>query len=1169
MGAPKEAPDDPVKQLDAWVKLWYETNGDEGISPEDRAAALKQRPWEQDVDAGTPDAGVVTDVESDEPVLTAGPPTPPPGTRPPPPASSLAKEEEAYATGTSTVTSRPAPVEKSAGELMKEYKTPEPYVRPSNHVPGHPAGPMQDGSWWDSMVRNVPQVLRDQILNAGVMPSQSPVYIEPSDEEAIAGVTAEAEAQGLRPKTSYPYLQAWKDKQYALAYDDAQKRGDPIYRGRDIDENSPGFMQTAKWTSDALRSSESFLRGVDEAALFGTVGNAIDEEKVTRGIPAFYRHSLETVGIPPPAFLGSDEEDQAAIRHNMTQGERVVAENPGWNFAGNVAGSLVPEGAGNMVGKLVGKGMKGLSPGRGMISGMARGGVEAGVTGAAENLATSELRNDVRAEAGLEEVPLTYQLEGAAEAGLMSAGLGTVLSAPKGIARGLREDNDATSAYHNRLEKGTDESSTQFANWKGLRAPEGHEELVQRYPEEGSYQGAKHEAVQAAADDLMPATKLAQDVAGDTSDQLTSSFADQHDNWVRDVKATADFLVPDQTKTALKTEEGVRRFTERVMNFVDAKKVERMDRHASELGGVRQQLGVPEAPPIPGPDMMIGEIAAARATKAQGDYGLTTDYPSVSTQPIIDEHFRIAQSLAFDDGAHMPSATHQKFKEAVDSLFTEKVVDAKEASLYNNVALDMRVTKEGMVRVKFARKVHARELGDIIQAFDEMSKYADNTADPNAARYKGLGAVARDLRESAFKLEADLKGRQHLEILDNEAMLRSIGLEKNVANVTPGDVDQATTVLSNIKGMLKDEHIKTPGGLALPRQEFERWLYDQDPDGLFNEYMVLRDLTTQSERAASFDITVGALPRTQSEAFKSLEDGITGRDRDAEAVVGSFKNVRQQVEQMRVQQKHRRDIFDVLGMGQNFETMSADTRKKMQITMNQVLLEGGPKFDRLRELVTPEQRKLMDTARQAAGDVDTMFRTLGFGPDDKLPGFDKVKRQEVVQGLHKVFEKFEKYGENIDFDRSVREIFKDSPNVRKALTRMSKERAFQWLRNDFKGMSKEMGGASRPFHAFLSDFFQNHLDSMTNYQSSKQNALNPFDVPTPYALGIMNTSEDEPMTSEWTQTPQESGGRDLGYGSDLMSGPAPREPMIARLSVVKAMNALMRAVDLIDAEEKP
>jgi hypothetical protein len=252
----------------------------------------------------------------------------------------------------------------------------------------------------------------------------------------------------------------------------------------------------------------------------------------------------------------------------------------------------------------------------------------------------------------------------------------------------------------------------------------------------------------------------------------------------------------------------------------------------------------------------------------------------------------------------------------------------------------------------------------------------------------------------------------------------------------------------------------------------------------------------------------------------------------------SFKSVQEQVEVARAQQTKFRDVFNILGVDGDMRAMSPDKRHKLSVGVNQAMLKGGSEFDRLRAQLKPEQQKMMDIGRQAAADTDSMFRTLGFGPQHNKPGFDTATREQVVDGLHEAFDAFEKFNGKQDFDREVNKIFMKTPAVRLALKRMTKERAFQFLDGSLKEDAKLLFGETRPWHGFVTDFAQNHLDAMVSRK--KKNLVNPFDVPAPYAIGLSSPSEDDPNR---TNTPD-------------------------RISVVKALQALSRMAALATKEEK-
>lgn len=1028
------------------------------------------------------------------------------------------------------------PSAQTAAQRARAYTTPTELARANNYVPGHGDAPSKDGSWWDDVKNSVPQKARDTLLGMaqGAQGSRGPVYMEPTEEEAEAALIADAEAQGLRPKTSHEHIQRWLDQQWANAYDDAKERGVAIYRGKYIDNESPYFMQVAKRMSEITGPVEAAARQADKTFAAGRIFHQIDTGDMRNTTREMDRQFASEMGMPPPGYLGTLEDDQVAARRNLERGRRMVEAHPVAGAVGSIGGALAPGGVSGALSKVAGKLVAPLATGRGFIGGMAKAGAEAGLAGTAEQLSVNATQRASEEFAGM---PPTDLLEGVGITGGVSSILGSAMGMPRGVSRGLRESNDVVASSHRVLEEGTDRASTSLRTSSGLNPPVGHEEMLAKYPIHGSYAGAKTEAAEAAANVMEAQSKPTVDLLEQTSQGLMEQFEREGMGAHATIGGIAEDVVRRGERSDRLTDEQAMRFTKRLMDKMESKRLADEAQMQVDSGLALKKEGAPAYPDVPGPNAHISDLEARAYNAEQSDYGLNTEYPSVSAAPIIDKHFELLNRISFNDGAAMPTSTHAKLKASVDSLFRKKTIDAGEEELYADVAYDMMKNDDGTITVTLPRLMSARELDDLIQNFDEMAKYSSNSASPDAARYKELGAVSRQIRETGFETLAASKAGQHELITETEEMLRSVGLAKNVGEINPGSVDQATTVLENVKRIAASYDLRSPEGLAIPRKQFERWLSKYDEE-LFDQYMHLRDLSTQQKNIKSYDITVANTPRSRSESFEKVVSAITGKRSDVDALMGSFRSIRETVEAARRQLTKVSDIYTMLGADKSMGSMTAVDRMKMRTKLYQVLLHGGDEFNELRKLAKPEQQLQLDTARQAAHDTDSMFRTLGFGPTHNKPGFDGITRDRVVRGLEDTFHNYKRFGESLDFDRSVDQIFKDTPEVKTALLRMTKERAYQFLANDYKGNTSALLGIDRPrtFMTSTKDFFENHIDAMVRREPRK---YSPIDAPSQYAVGL---------------------------ASPGIPGDTNREPEAENISAAVALKALIRAVSRAQKE---
>lgn len=1093
------------------------------------------------------------------------------------PASS-AQAAPVEGTGSETLDNLKPPPKVTEGAIAQAYVTAPETKRASAYVPGHGDADTVDGSWWDDIKKKIPQELRDATL----LPSRGPVWFEPTDEEATAALNADREAQGLRPKNSRQHLERWKDEQWAKAYDGARKRGEAIYRGRDIDEASPDFMRTAKRMAEMTAPLESFARQLDRSALLGAGAHAVDTGDVG-GWKQATREQDESfaakVGMPPPP-MGA-ELDDAEVAENMDRAGRVMEREPVAGMVGGLVGAIAPGGATgriakgvegvvglsrNAAGKAlpgpVGRALTGALPnssiargaaeklatvgleGRGLVSGATKGMVEAGVSTFGEQMAAGQVDNLTLDAAGQEGIPWSEQAEQAGITALAAAPLGGIFSAPRGVSRGMREAGNADASAHKMLNEAG--GGTTNTNIDGLMPPPGHEEFLKDVTH-GPEAASRMKAAQAAGSVLDIQASLAKGAGERASNQMAGNLESELFENSVEIGAIAEDLVNRSENVALATEQQTASFVKRFMDRFEAENVSGKARRHAEAQAALDAEGAPAYPDVPGPNMHIDEISAMQKAESELSDGLETDYPSIDVSPLVDKHFDLVHKMSFLDGSGMPSTTVAKFKKSMDSLMIKKTVDAEDAANYEHAAYNMKELDDGRIEVTLPRRVSPRELDDIIQNLDEMGKYPNSPA-PEAARYRQLGARAHEMREDAFKILSETKSRHHMELTENEQMLRSLGLSRSLDKMDAGDVDQSVTVMNNIKSMISENEIRTPDGLAIPRKQFEKWLarVDGEDGGLFDDYMALRDLAKQQKRAEDFDITIGNTPAGKASAYKKIEDAITGRTRDYDAVISTWQSLDKRVAAARAEHTRIKDLFTTLGVEKSMAGIGNAERAQMRTKLNQILLNGDHEYDALVNSAKPEQRVALGVARQAALDTDSMFRKLGFGPRHNQPGFTNATREEIVGGLEEIFKNYKKFGESDQFDRTVDELFSMNKPVREALNAMTGERAFMFLSGHLKSNAKAVFGADR-VHTYMTsanDFFKNHIDALISRNKKAPghiSDLGPFESPTPYSMAL--TQEAVPNDEN-------------------------RSESIEGLSATKALRALMRAVDKAGAEKK-
>lgn len=1073
---------------------------------------------------------------------------------------SVIQKVQAYNTGVPNPADQPPDMaaQPTAGQQAAAYKTPVEYVRPSAHVPGLGDAPVKDGSWWDDAKKVMPQAVRDTILGIGktiapygaddlmrsaegtfTLPSRGPVWLEPSDAEAEQAVYREQEMDGLEPQSSHEVLQRWKDKKWAEAFDRAKKRGEALYRGRDIDDESPHFMKVAKRAAENVGVVEAAARKFDESYTFGKLGAVLDTDPWGTEQHAQSREMQEELGLPPPTGYfrtPTAEEDQETARFNIERGRRTVEASPIGAAGGGLVGALAPGSAPNRLAAGVGKVIKPLIAGKGLVSGAVKTALEAGVAGGAERLSVNATNRMANEAAGLPQGDI---MEGVGTSAGLGAVVGTALGIPGGVSRGMRGVDDEIAASHKVIEQ-DGRKSTKFLDQEGLNPPAGHDEMLEKYGTQGVYAGARSEAVNAAADVLERRAERANWSTYVVADDITDELDYAGTAIGSETSEMADELVMRGEKSDQFMEVRSRRFTKNLMDRVEAELTTGKKRMQEETEAAIKMEGAPDYPAIPGPDMHFSDIKEAAETANDNDLGLDTDYPSISVDRIIDKQHEIMQKLAYKDQVPMSSTTHAKMKEAADMMYIKKVVSEEEAQVYKDVAHNMKELGNGDVEILLPRLVSARELNDMIGHFDEMAKYASNSADPRAADYKELGAIARELREESFQVLAGTKLQHHQQIRENEEMLRAIGLPKNITEIDPTSVDQVALVMDRIKTMAKSREYKTPEGLGVPRVAFENWLAKYDVD-LLDDYMKVKSLARQKENVGGFNIMIENTPAQRAASFKKVEEAILGNRRDADAIMATFDSVSDRVRSLRARKAEVDDIYSMFGVSNTMRGMSMADRGKMRVKFNQICAEGGDEFKAIRAKMKPEHQQMMDVARQAAGDTDDMFRTLGFGPNHNRPGFQSAERADIVDGLHSMFDNYKRYGKSIDFDRSVDKLFKEHPNVKTALSRMSKMRAFQILRGEAEGAAMPVLGMAKPrtFLIAAKDFFRNHIDAMV---TRKKGSKAVFDVPAPWAVGLTQESGQPQREDE-------------------------DEEGLSSISSVAALQAMIRAVSKIESEE--
>lgn len=995
------------------------------------------------------------------------------------------------------------------------YQTPSDIARPSAFVPGHGGAETADGDWWDAIKAKIPAEIRDATL----LPSRGPVWFEPSDDEAraaIADLDAKMAEQAGRTEEwqSRPefrraiqanLIQAWKDERWAEAYDLAEKRGEAIYRARDINDSSPGFMQTAKKMATMMAPFEGLAQGSMESIALGPstmlgpfgVPTVIVEDFTRRA-----RSVGEDLGIAP----FDEAEFQAETQDRIAREQRVSESVPYFKMAGSIAGALAPGGAANRLASYASK-LFGATGARGAANAAVREGFAGLASTAVEQTGVQGLNAARLESAGLEAPSMGEMARSVGGTALMGGVLSSALAIPGGVSRGARGARDADAAAYGELE-GPD-SGTSFWTASGLKAPKASEELPPS-PEGGVAQ-FRQRAAESGADQLYEtASKAGQSITQKMSPMSERLIADEVAAQGA-VDEAAEAIVSRGESLDRAADEQAAFFTERVMKRANKRLEEGPLQRKAETERALKKEGAPDYPALPGPSNFYSDIALERQGDEAIDSGLETDYPSVSSAPIIDRHNRLVQMMSFADDTHIPNTSAQKFKRAADSLFRKKVVSPEEAAAYDGVAYDMRTIEdeagEEMVEVLLPRRMSARELDDFIKNTDELGKFAQNSADPEAARFREIGQSAAELRDQAFRVLAATKQKQHLEMLKDEEMLRALGLPSNASKMDVGTAEVAETVMKRIKEMAAAPEPVTPSTLATHHKQFANWLKGYD-ESLFDQYFALRETYRKKKAVNDFNVSATNQPLSRVMSVQKVADAITGDDKKYKAMMQAFGSTEAATKVARQENARVGGLMKMLKA--DISDMSPADQMSVQRRLQQILVEGGDNYAILRERMKPEQRAVLDVARRAAQDVDGVFTSLGFGPGK----WKTADRREIIGGLHDIFSSYRAFGSKEETNKVIDEVFARSPATKKALQDMSKERAFQHLLRNEKGDSKIVAHASGIGGYFVSskDFFINHLDAlMGKGQTGKVRGVDtPFGAPSAYSIGAVSPVLSDP-----------------------------------------------------------
>lgn len=1096
-------------------------------------------------------------------------------------ASSVGASQDmarASALGMPEDSTRPAPM-----EVPQRFK-----VAPSGYVVGK--GDMyslEDGSEWEAVKADIPGRFRDSSL----LPSRSAIWFEPSDEEvdralrmgdaALEGPVQMGDAHinvkmdlGDKLAMKVDARQRYRDARYNQAYEESRNRGESIYRARDINESSPAFLRAAKAYAEMASPVESFMRGADRALTGGAASTndtgALGVAKKQKAVRGDARGIADFFGVQPPSWAEEpvvDENMEAAERvaqRNVEGAERVIRDNPGSNLVGNLVGGLAPSGLTGRAAGLADKAFK-TAKATGAISGMARGALSAATGDFGAELAAQQFEQQAHEAMGREAESLITQAGDAGKQALMSGALGGVMSIPGGVSRGMRNVDTEDAAALRALEEGG--GGTQFWSMSGLRAPTDHEALAKEFPAEGAYAGARSKLANSVADKvIMPAAERTMATVEDAANRTAQSIKKDGIALEAEVRNLSEGIVDRQSQLVRATDEQAMSFTKKFMKKAHRHLEEGFGRRQAENEAALKKEGAPEYPAPPGPGNYLSDIEEATARAEKRDYGLETPYPSASVKSIIDKHYGLVQRLAFADGTHIPNTSALKFKKAMDALTRKKTVTEEEVDLFKDVAIDIKKVEseiDGVVgpngkpikkvsyEVLLPRRVSARELDDFIKAMDEMGKFPNSPA-PEAARFREIGAEAAELRESAFGVLHETKLKHHPEILEDERMLRSVGLAKNTDKVDPMDVDQATSVLNNIKSYASTPDGMIPEGLAVPRREFERWLANHDEE-LYDEYSALRDMYRQRRTAEEFNIMADMAPKSKAGAYQTVEDAITGRGRKYEAIMQSFQSSDYRMRKANEESRRQEGLLNLFGIDPS--SMSRGDTDRFRFAIHDILVNDQDKFERLMNIAKPEQRELLASARQAALDTDSMFTKLGFSKDKNRPGWSTIQRQKAVEDLSEIFDSYNKYGSKPEFNRFVDEKLANNPDFKEQLKALRSERAFQYLRRQHKeGVKAPSNPASARWYIPAMDFFRNHIDALMGYRQKglvnkraagtavEPFARSPFGAPTEYAMSVTN-----PVSQQDAGSPANT---------------------ITAISAKKALEALISVVDRVEAEGK-
>lgn len=976
------------------------------------------------------------------------------------------------------------------------YTPDEELARPSSYVPGHGGADAVDGDVWDQIKAKIPHEIRDATL----LPSHGPVWFEPSDEEAEAAIGDldavvskqaghEEQWKGdpmMRRSLRANMVQAWKDEQWAKVYDAAAKRGEAIYRARDINDESPGFMKTAKRMAEYMAPLEGAYRGAEETIALGIPSAIIDDTHRD-----YLQMQAEVAGVP-----FDEEAYQAEAQDQLAREQRVLERAPFAKTAGSIAGALVPQGAASRLAGYASK-LLGANVARGAGNAAVREAVASGGSAFTEQMAAQGVQGQRMESAGLEAPGLGEMAQSAAMTAGVAGVLGGTLAIPGGVSRKLRNAGDADASAHAAL--GPD--STTQGNWSGIREPEALRDIA---PDPvGREAVIRQRAAEAGADELLMSMppEAGRIVTRDARSVAAGVMSDAGKAQTAVDDAAVD-LVARGEALDVQIERDANMLAENVMQRANKRLKEGpLERQAATNRALRKE-GAPDYSELPGPNNMYSDIALERQGQEALDDGLETDYPSVSSAPIIDRHNKLVQMMSFADDTQIPNTSAQKFKKAVDSLFRKKVVSPEEASDYVGVAYDIRTVEdeagEEMAEVLLPRRLSARELDDFIKNTDEMSKFP-NSPQPEAARFREIGQAAAELRDTSFRTLAATKQKQHLEMLKDEEMLRALGLPPNLDKMDPGNAEVATVVAKRIKEMASTAEEITPSTLATHHKQFAKWLSTYD-EPLYDQYMDLRAAYRQKRPMNEFNVSATNQPLSSVESIQKVADAITGDDRKYQAMLDSFGSTPAATKLAR--QEHARTSGLMKLLGADLSNRPEVEQLKIQRRLQQALVDGGDDFAILREAVKPEQRAVLDVARKAAQDTEGVFTTLGFAKGK----WKTADRRDIINGLHDVFSSYKAFGSKDEMNRAIDEVFERSPRTKEALKLLKQEKAFQHLMRSNKDDAKVVAKMSGIGGYFVSsrDFFINHLDAMMGSgQTGKvRGVATPVGNPTPYAVGI-------------------------------------------------------------------